>query len=38
MQQQIEFEAIPFQHTVRMPDYIPDGVSVRVIRTHTKLE
>jgi|GEM_PF-6174374 len=31
MQQQIEFEAIPFQHTVRIPDYIPDGVSVRVI-------
>ena len=27
MQQQIEFEAVPFQHTVR----IPDGVSVRVI-------
>lgn len=23
MQQQIEFEAIPFQHTVRIPDYIP---------------
>lgn len=31
MQQQIEFEAVPFQHTVRIPDYIPDGVSVRVI-------
>lgn len=31
MQQQIEFEAIPFQHTVRIPDYIPDSVSVRVI-------
>ena len=31
MQQQIEFEAMPFQHTVRIPDYIPDGVSVRVI-------
>ncbi|GDX84048.1 hypothetical protein LBMAG43_00900 [Methylococcaceae bacterium] len=31
MQQQIEFEAIPFQHTVRIPDYIPDGVSMRVI-------
>jgi len=22
---------MPFQHTVRIPDYIPDGVSVRVI-------
>jgi hypothetical protein len=31
MQQQIEFEAMPFQHTVHIPDYIPDGVSVRVI-------
>ena len=31
MQQQIEFEAVPFQHTVRIPDYIPDGISVRVI-------
>jgi hypothetical protein len=31
MQQQIEFEAMPFQHTVRIPDYIPDGVLVRVI-------
>ncbi len=31
MQQQIEFEAMPFQHTVRIPDYIPDGVSVQVI-------
>jgi hypothetical protein len=27
MQQQIEIEAMPFQHTVRIPDYIPDGVS-----------
>lgn len=31
MQQQIEFEAMPFQHTVRIPDYIPDCVSVRVV-------
>ena len=31
MRQQIEFEAMPFQHTVRIPDYIPDGISVRVI-------
>jgi len=31
MQQQIEFETVPFQHTVRIPDYIPDGVVVRVV-------
>jgi hypothetical protein len=31
MQQQIEFEAMPFQHTVRIPNYIPDEISVRVI-------
>jgi hypothetical protein len=31
MRQQIEFEAMPFQHTVRIPDYIPDGVSVPVV-------
>jgi hypothetical protein len=30
MQQQIEFEATPFQHTVRIPDTVPDGVSVRI--------
>lgn len=31
MQQQIEFETIPVQHTVRIPDSVPDGVSVRII-------
>ena len=31
MQQQIEFEALPFQHTVRIPEHIPDGVVVRVV-------
>ena len=31
MQQQIEFEAMPFQHTVRIPDSIPDGIIVRVV-------
>jgi hypothetical protein len=30
MQQQIEFEATPFQHTIRIPDTVPDGVSVRI--------
>jgi hypothetical protein len=30
MQQQIQFEATPFQHTIRIPDYIPDGVSVQI--------
>lgn len=30
MQQQIEFEATPFQHTIRIPDSVPDGVSVRI--------
>jgi hypothetical protein len=31
MQQQIEFEATTFQHTVRIPDDIPNGLPVRVI-------
>ena len=30
MQQHIEFETTAFQHTVRIPDNIPDGVVVRV--------
>jgi hypothetical protein len=29
--QAIEFEATPVQHTIRIPDYIPDGVAVRVL-------
>jgi len=29
--QAIEFEATTFQHTIRVPDYIPDGVSLRVL-------
>ena len=29
--QAIEFEATPFQHTIRVPNYIPDGVSLRVL-------
>ena len=29
--QAIEFEATTFQHTVHIPDYIPDGVLVRVV-------
>ncbi len=31
MQQHIEFETTTFQHTVRIPDTIPDGVSVRIV-------
>jgi hypothetical protein len=31
MQQQIQFEATPFQHTVRLPDNVPDGVLVRFV-------
>jgi hypothetical protein len=27
MQQQIKFEAMPFQSTVRIPDSIPEGLS-----------
>lgn len=30
MQHQIQFEATAFQHTIRIPDYIPDGVSVQI--------
>lgn len=30
MQHQIQFEATAFQHTVRIPDYIPDGVSFQI--------
>lgn len=29
--QAIEFEATTFQHTIRVPDSVPDGVSVRVL-------
>ena len=29
--QAIEFEATTFQHTIRVPDYVPDGVSLRVL-------
>jgi hypothetical protein len=29
--QAIEFEATTFQHTVRIPDTVPDGVSVRIV-------
>jgi hypothetical protein len=29
--QAIEFEATTFQHTIRIPDAVPDGVSVRVL-------
>ncbi len=31
MKQQIQFEAIPFQHTVRLPDNVPDGVLVQFV-------
>ncbi|MEQ1528005.1 MAG: hypothetical protein ABL925_01715 [Methylococcales bacterium] len=27
----IEFEATTYQHTIRVPDNIPDGVSLRVL-------
>jgi hypothetical protein len=30
MQHHIQFEATAFQHTVRIPDYIPDGVSFHI--------
>jgi len=29
--QAIEFEATTFQHTIRVPDSVPDGVSVRIV-------
>ena len=29
--QAIEFEATTFQHTIRVPDDIPDGVTFRVL-------
>ena len=29
--QAIEFEATTFQHTIRIPEYIPDGVKFRVL-------
>lgn len=29
--QAIEFEATTFQHTIRIPDDIPDGVTLRVL-------
>jgi hypothetical protein len=29
--QAIEFEAIPEQHTIRIPEDIPDGVPLRVL-------
>ena len=31
MQQQIQFEATPFQHTVRLPDNVPEGVLVKFV-------
>lgn len=27
----IEFEATPHQHTIRLPDSVPDGVPLRVL-------
>ncbi len=29
--QAIEFEATTFQHTIRVPEYIPDGVKFQVL-------
>lgn len=29
--QAIEFEATAFQHTIRIPEYIPDGVKFQVL-------
>ena len=29
--QALEFEATPYQHTIRIPDEVPDGVSIRVL-------
>jgi hypothetical protein len=29
--QAIEFEATTFQHSIRVPDYVPDGVSLWVL-------
>lgn len=29
--QAIEFDAMPQQHTIRVPDSVPDGVSLRVV-------
>lgn len=29
--QAIEFEATTFQHTIRVPDSVPDGVKLRVL-------
>jgi hypothetical protein len=29
--QAIEFEATTFQHTIRIPDSVPDGVTLRVL-------
>ena len=29
--QVVEFEATPFQHSIRIPDCIPDGVAIRVL-------
>lgn len=29
--QAFEFEATPYQHTIRIPDEVPDGVSIRVL-------
>ncbi len=29
--QPIEFQATAFQHTIKIPDYVPDGISFRVL-------
>ena len=29
--QAIEFETTAFQHTIRIPDIVPDGVPIRII-------
>ena len=29
--QAIEFQATAFQHTIKIPDYVPDGISFRVL-------
>jgi len=29
--QAIEFEAIPYQHSIHLPEQIPDGIKLRVL-------
>jgi hypothetical protein len=29
--QAIEFQATAFQHSIKIPDYVPDGISFRVL-------